>query len=150
MGLVQGWEAQERGSRSRGRHRSSGRTACHPLDVANHVVEGRVVGQDEIFVHRESELVADVRHDLGLFHRINPQFTFQILVQFDEISGIARVFHHHGHDRGGHFGIVDHGGGCWNGHFGCNDGSRFRGTRGRLGAGAEGATACSPPVMRWM
>ena len=87
--------------------RCSSATALHSLNVANHVVQRRVVGQHEVLVNRKRELVADVRHDFGLLHRVNAQFTFQILIEFNEISGIARVFDHNGHHRGGHLSIVN-------------------------------------------
>ena len=99
----------------RRRRRCSTATTLHSLNVANHVVQRRVVGQHEVLVNRKRELVTDVSHDFGLLHRVNAQFTFQVLIEFNEISGVARVFDHNGHHRGGHLSIVnDRGWGrCW-------------------------------------
>ena len=73
-------------------------STCHALDVADHVIERRVIGQDEIFVHRETEAVTDVGHDFGLLDRINTKFAFEVLVQFNEVRWVTGVVHHHLND----------------------------------------------------
>ncbi len=83
----------------------------HALNVANHVVQGRIVGQNEILVHRQAEVRANIGHDFGLLDRINAEFALQILVQLDEICGVASVVDHD-LDDGGHDRLIVHGGGC--------------------------------------
>ena len=85
----------------------------HALNVANHVVQRRVISQNKVFIDGQAELISNVSHDFGLFDRVNTQFTFEILIQFNEIGRIAGVFHHDGHDRCGHGSIVDLRRRCW-------------------------------------
>ncbi len=69
-------------------------TALHLDDVRGEVVEGRVVGQDEVLVNWQRKPVSNFSHDLGLLHGVNAQFTFQILVHFNEIGRITCVADH--------------------------------------------------------
>ena len=87
----------------------SGSATFHALDVTDHVVQRRMIGQDEVLVDGKGEFVANIGHDFRLLHRINAQFTLEVLVEFNEISRIPRVFNHNGHDRGRHFSVVNHG-----------------------------------------
>ncbi len=93
-------------SRSRGGKRDRC-AALHSLDVSHHVIEGWMVGKHEIFVHGQSKAVANVRHDFGLLDGVNAEFALQILVQLDEICGIARVVDHNFHHNCLHGGIVN-------------------------------------------
>ena len=66
------------------------------------MVERGVIGKNEILVHRQAKLVADIGHDLGLLDCINAQLTFEVLVEFNEVGRIAGVVHHdldHGCDH---------------------------------------------------
>ena len=83
----------------------------HPLNIADHVVERGVVGEHEVFVDGKAKSVTDVGHDFGLLHRVNTQFTFEVLVEFNEICGVTRVFNDDRYDGRRHFGVVDHR--CW-------------------------------------
>ena len=67
-----------------------------------------MVSEHEVLVNGEREFVADIGHDFRLLHRINAQFALEVLVEFNEISRIPRVFNHNGHDRGRHFSVVNH------------------------------------------
>ena len=73
------------------------------------MIERGVVGEHEIFVHGQAKPFPNVRHDLGLFDRINAEFPFQILVEFNEIGRVAGVVHHDV-DDGGHHGLIVDGG----------------------------------------
>ena len=58
------------------------------------MIERWVVGQQEIFVHWEVEDGANVGHDFGLLDRVNAQFAFEVLVEFDEILWVPGVLDH--------------------------------------------------------
>ena len=66
-----------------------------------------MVGQDKILVHGQIETVSDVGHDFGLLHGVDAEFTFQILVQLNKISGITGVVHDHLNDGGNGVAVVD-------------------------------------------
>ena len=70
------------------------------------MVECWVVGKHEVLVNGQGEAVANVRHDLGLFHGVNAEFTLQILVQFNEVSRVAGVFDHDLNDGLRHRSVV--------------------------------------------
>ena len=61
------------------------------LDVSNHMIQGRVVGQDKILIDREVEPVPNIGHDFGLFDGVNTQFTFEVLVKFHKVCRIASM-----------------------------------------------------------
>ena len=94
--LAQVLQRRRAGAGAGGQTASSAR---HPLDVAHHVVERRVVREQEVLVHGQREARPDVGHDLGLLDRVNAKFTLKVLVHFDEVSRVAGVLHddrHHG------------------------------------------------------
>ena len=73
------------------------------------MIECGVIGENEILVNGQAKLVSNVGHNLGLLDRINAQFTFEVLVEFNEVGRIASVVHHdfnHGCD---HAFVVHHG-----------------------------------------
>ena len=43
-----------------------------------------------------------IDHDLCLFDRVNPEFSFKILIKFDKVCWIARMFDNHVDDRLNH------------------------------------------------
>ena len=91
--------------------------ACHPLNVADHVVQGRVVSEDEILVHGKGEAFANFGHDFGLLDRVNAEFALEVLVEFNEIGRVPRMADNHFNHRRGH-GLITHHGGLrrwWNG-----------------------------------
>ena len=127
--LNRGFSLQRRGfgSRSGGWCRWSHWSAItgHSLDVADHVIEGWIVCQHEILVHGKTEPFTDVRHDFGLFHRINAQFTLEVLIEFNKVRRVASVLDHDLNDRAHQFTVLNHGGGgsgwrrcCWRGRSG--------------------------------
>ena len=59
----------------------------HALDVANHVVQRWMVGENKVLVNGKSKLVSNVRHDFGLLHCVNTQLTLKVLVEFNEVGG---------------------------------------------------------------
>ena len=69
-------------------------STLHFDNVRREVIQCWMVRQDKVLVDRQGEVVSDFRHDFGLFDRVNAQFSFEVLVHFDEICGIARVFYH--------------------------------------------------------
>ena len=94
----------------------SAASARHPLDVTHHVVERRVVREQEVLVHWEREARSDVGHDLGLLDRVNAKFTLEVLVHFDEVSRVAGVLHddrHHGVHEVTCIGRGNGSGWCW-------------------------------------
>ena len=64
----------------------------HSLNVSNHMIQGWVLRKNECFVNREIEMLSNVNHDFCLLDRINTEFTFQILVQFNEVRWVTGVF----------------------------------------------------------
>ena len=67
----------------------------HFDDVSREMIQCRVVGKDEILVNRQAKSIPNLGHDFGLLDRINAEFTFEVLIHFDEVSGIASMAHHH-------------------------------------------------------
>ena len=117
-----------------GRGRRRWGASFHALDVADHVIQRRVVCEDKVLVNGQTEFVPDVRHDFRLLDRVNAQLSLKVLVEFNEVRRVARVFNHHGHNRRRHRCIIHRGGwsrccGRWS--------SRGRG-RGRFGCGWSG------------
>ena len=47
----------------------------HALDVADHVIQRRVVCEDKVLVNGQTEFVPDVRHDFRLLDRVNAQLS---------------------------------------------------------------------------
>ena len=45
----------------------------------------------ERIVDWQTEILPQVSHDFGLFHRINSQLTLQVLIEFDEVDRVASV-----------------------------------------------------------
>ena len=61
-------------------------------EIDNHVIERGVLGENEGFVDGEAVEISQFRHDLGLFDRVNAEFTLEVLIQFNEVGWVARVF----------------------------------------------------------
>ena len=55
------------------------------------MVQGWIVGQNEVLVHRQAESFTDLGHDLSLLHGVNAQLPFEVLVQFNKVGGVAGV-----------------------------------------------------------
>ena len=138
-----------------------GATTLHALDVTDHVIEGWMVSQNKVLIHRQTKSVANVGHDLRLLDRINAQFAFQVLIEFDEVGGIARVLDHNLDHGADHVSIVHHrrrgghghsNGGC--GRFG-SGGRRFSRRRGggrcrRLRSVRHALDVTDHVVQRWI
>ena len=102
------------------------------------MTQRRVVGENKVLIHGEVEPVANIGHDLSLLHRINAQFSFEVLVQFDKVSGITRVIDNNFDDGCNHAFVVHcnaTGGGNWRSH--CRRGLHF-GCRGRCSRCSDG------------
>ena len=59
--------------------------------VGNHVIQRGVLTQHERLIHGQAVEVPKLSHNLGLLDRVNSEFTFQVLIQFDEVSRVTRV-----------------------------------------------------------
>ena len=102
------------------------------------MTQRRIVSENKILIHGEVKPVANIGHDLSLLHRINAQFSFEVLVQFDKVSRITRVIDDYFDDRGNHALVVHRnatGGRNWRSH--CRRGLHF-GRRGRCSRCSDG------------
>ena len=57
--------------------------------VGNHVIQRGVLTQYERLVHWKAVEIPKLSHNLGLLYRVNSEFTFQVLIQFDEVCGVT-------------------------------------------------------------
>ena len=69
--------------------------------VGNHVIQRGVLTQHERLVHGQAVEVPKLSHNLGLLDRVNPEFTFQVLIQFDEVSRVTRMLDNNLDNLGG-------------------------------------------------
>ena len=76
------------------------------------MIERRIVCEDEIFVHGQTKLLPDIGHDFRLLHRVNAQFAFKVLVEFNKVRRITGVVNHDFNHRGDHSLVVDDSGGA--------------------------------------
>ncbi len=70
-------------------------SALHFDDVSREMIQRWVVGENEILVDGQTKPVTNLSHNFRLFHGINAQFPFEVLVEFNEVSGITGMAYHH-------------------------------------------------------
>ena len=129
----------------------------HALDVANHVVQRWMVGENKVLVTGKSKLVSNVRHDFGLLHCVNAQSHFKVLVEFNEVGRIPGVWSTTTATTAAVIsasstgaaadadGVAADCSGCW-----CRDWESRASTVGVAGVAGAGAGASLPAVMRLM
>ena len=64
------------------------------------MIESRVLTQHERFVHRKTVEVSELSHNLSLLHRVNSEFSLQVLIQLNEICWITSMLYHDFDDFG--------------------------------------------------
>ena len=67
----------------------------HPLNICNHMIQCRVVSKNKFLIHWQTELLTDVSHDFSLLDGINPEFSFQVLIEFYKVCRVSCVLDNH-------------------------------------------------------